>query len=499
MKIYNTLTGDKSEFIPIKEGEIGMYICGVTVYDYCHVGHARAYISFDAIYRYLEYKGFNVNYVRNFTDVDDKIINRSNELNISSKELSEKYIDTFHEDMKLLKMKDAKIEPKATEHIDDMIELIQKLIKNGMAYESNGDVYYAVQKFSQYGKLSKRKLEELLAGARIEINDIKKNPLDFALWKSAKPNEPSWDSPWGKGRPGWHIECSAMSTKYLGKTFDIHGGGKDLVFPHHENEIAQAEGAFGQQYVNYWLHNGFVNIDGAKMSKSLGNFFTIRNLLEIYHPEVIRFFVLLNHYRSPINFTVKKIEKADGSEGVRFVSLDETEERLFGIYTTLHKMNQIINSPDEIGVNLDADFTSTIIKKFEEYMDDDFNTAAALGEFSNVIHFVNDIINKPKTKMKDKKATLTAVKPQIEKIASIFAVFDTEPKEFIDSITEKRLKDYCLKKEDILNLIEERKTARLNKNYQLSDEIRDKLKSMCVEIQDTPNGVEWCLQSILKD
>jgi cysteinyl-tRNA synthetase len=374
-----------------------------------------------------------------------------------------------------------------------MIEMIENLIKNGLAYESEGDVYYAVEKFTEYGKLSNRNIEDMLAGARVEVLKGKRNPLDFALWKKSKENEPSWDSPWGKGRPGWHIECSTMSTKYLGKTFDIHGGGKDLVFPHHENEIAQAEGANGQKYVNYWMHNGFVNIDGAKMSKSLGNFFTIRNLLENYNSEVIRFFVLSNHYRSPINFKVEKYNDETGKERVRFVSLDETEDRLYYIYDTLDKMNSIINSPGKEGVNLNPEFTENILKKFEEAMDDDFNTAAALGEFSKVIKFINEIITKPKTKMKNKKATLKEVAPQIKTIAEILNIFNKEPKKFLNSITEKRLKIRNIDKNMILELIEERNLAKKEKNYQKSDEIRDKLNNMGVVIQDTPNGVEWRL------
>ena len=494
MKVYNTLTRKKEEFKTIEEGKVGMYVCGVTVYDYCHVGHARAYLSFDAIYRYLEYKGYDVTYVRNFTDVDDKIIKRSNEANISIKELTDKYIDAFYEDMRALGIKDVSIEPRATEHIEDMIEMIQNLIKNGLAYESGGDVYYAVEKFTEYGKLSNRNIEDMLAGVRVEVLEGKRNPLDFALWKKSKENEPAWDSPWGKGRPGWHIECSTMSTKYLGKTFDIHGGGKDLVFPHHENEIAQSEGAYGQKYVNYWLHNGFVNIDGAKMSKSLGNFFTIRNLLENYNSEVIRFFILSNHYRSPINFKVENYKDEQGNNKVRFISLDEAEDRLYNIYDTFDKMNTIVNAETKEGRNLDEEFTSSILKNFENAMDDDFNTAAALGEFSKVVKFINEIITRPKTKLKDKKATLKEVKPQIETIASILNIFNKEPKEFLNIITEKRLKLKNINKEDILKLIEDRNNAKKEKNYQKADEIREELNKMGVIIQDTPNGVEWRLK-----
>ncbi len=494
MKVYNTLTGKKEEFITREANKVGMYVCGVTVYDYCHVGHARAYLSFDAIHRYLSYKGYDVTYVRNFTDVDDKIIKRSQEAGIEINELTEKYIEAFYKDMRALKIKDATIEPKATEHIEDMIKLIEELIKNGYAYESDGDVYYAVEKFTTYGKLSGRNIEDMIAGVRITVSDKKRSPLDFALWKKVKEGEKTWDSPWGPGRPGWHIECSAMSTKYLGHTFDIHGGGKDLVFPHHENEIAQTEGATGHQYVKYWMHNGFVNIDGTKMSKSLGNFFTIGNLLENYDPEVIRFFVLLNHYRSPINFKVEKYQDNSGNDKIRFVSLDNAEDRLYNIYDTIEKMTQIVEADGKLGVNLNEEFTSSILTKFEEAMDDDFNTAAALGEFSKVIRFINDIINKPKTKMKNKKATLVEVLPQVKIIASILAIFEQKPQDYISNVTDKRLTLKGLSKEMILSKIEDRNMAKADKNYDLSDQIRDELLNMGVLIQDTANGTVWRLK-----
>lgn len=490
MRIYNTLSGKKEEFEPINPDQVGMYVCGVTVYDYCHVGHARAYISFDAIYRYLCYKGYKVDYVRNFTDIDDKIIRRSNELGLPFKEISERYINAFHEDMATMKMKEATTEPRATEHIGDIIDMIQKLIDNGYAYAVDGDVYYAVEQFESYGKLSRRKLEDLISGVRIDSQSNKRNALDFALWKSVKPGEPNWESPWGTGRPGWHIECSVMSTKYLGSTFDIHGGGKDLVFPHHENEIAQSEGATGKPYVKYWMHNGFVNIDGAKMSKSLGNFFTIRNLLDLYHPEVIRFFVLSNHYRSPINFKVKRYE-CGGEERVRFISLDDAEERLYHIYETLNKMDKIIDAPGKSGVNLDEEMTQSVLKQFESIMDDDFNTAGALGELSKVIHFVNDVLSR-KTKMKNKKATFEVLRPQLKQIGTILGVFDSEPADFLETILEKRLKEFGIDRKDILDLIEQRNAARKERDFDESDRIRQKLFDMGIQINDCPDGVEWC-------
>jgi len=297
LRLYNTLTGQKEPFVPRVPGKAGMYVCGVTVYDYCHIGHARAGIVFDVIYRYLQYAGYDVTFVRNYTDIDDKIINRANQEGTDYRTIADRYIAAFDEDMDRLGLKKPTLEPKATDHIDDIIAIIEKLIANGHAYEAAGDVYFAVETFEDYLKLSKRNLEEMQAGARVEVDERKRNPMDFALWKGSKPGEPWWQSPWGQGRPGWHIECSAMSMRFLGPSFDIHGGGKDLVFPHHENEIAQSECANGCQFVRYWLHNGFVNINSEKMSKSLGNFFTIREVLELFDAEVLRFFILQAHYR----------------------------------------------------------------------------------------------------------------------------------------------------------------------------------------------------------
>ena len=303
LRIYNTLTGKKEEFVPLHEKRVGMYVCGVTVYDLCHIGHARSAIVFDAIYRYLGYRGYEVTFVRNFTDIDDKIIKRANEEGVDCKAIAEKYIDEFNMDMGKLGFEKPKFEPKATEHIPEMIELISTLIEKGYAYQSGGDVFFSVEKFKDYGKLSKRNLEEMQAGARVGIDEKKENPLDFALWKASKPGEPSWESPWGKGRPGWHIECSVMSQKYLGETFDIHGGGKDLIFPHHENEIAQSEAATGKPFARYWIHNGFVNINKEKMSKSLGNILTLKEIFKDWRPEAIRLFLLSSHYRSPVDFS----------------------------------------------------------------------------------------------------------------------------------------------------------------------------------------------------
>ncbi len=379
IKMFNTISARKEEFTPIDPGVIKIYVCGVTVYDMCHIGHARAYIAFDVIIRYLKYKNFKVKYVRNFTDVDDKIIKRANELGVKTEEITEKYIREFYTDMEALNVAKADIEPRVTEHIPDIINLIQKIIDNGYAYISGGDVYFSIDAFPSYGKLSGRKIDDMKAGARVEINEQKRHPMDFALWKESKPGEPAWDSPWGKGRPGWHIECSAMSTKYLGNTFDIHGGGKDLIFPHHENEIAQSEAANRVKFVNYWLHNGFVNINEEKMSKSLGNFFTIREVCEKYFPEALRYFMLGTHYRSPINYSTDAIAEAEGRVEYYYFTLKEINKSIGNFNGPLKD----IVSKEEIDQN---------IKELDEAMEDDFNTAKAIANISNLLRFANEFL-----------------------------------------------------------------------------------------------------------
>ena len=334
LRIYNTLKGKKEEFIPLEPGKAGMYVCGPTVYDNCHMGHARASIVFDVVFRYLMYKGLHVTYVRNITDIDDKIINKANDEGVGFEVITKRYIKSFHDDMLDLGNKPPTLEPKATGHIKEIIEIIKRLIASGHAYQVDADVYYSVENFGEYGKLSGRKTDELISGARIDVDERKQSPLDFALWKSSKPGEPSWGSPWGEGRPGWHIECSAMSCKHLGESFDIHGGGKDLVFPHHENEVAQSEAASGKPFAKYWLHNGFVNVNQEKMSKSLGNFFTIRDLLGLYHPEILRFFLLTTHYRSPIDYSDQ--------------SLKDAETALERIYTTLGTIDSLLSQGADI-------------------------------------------------------------------------------------------------------------------------------------------------------
>ncbi|HEX2965678.1 MAG TPA: cysteine--tRNA ligase [Syntrophorhabdaceae bacterium] len=373
LRVYNTSSGKKETFTPIEEGKVKMYACGVTVYDHCHIGHARSGIVFDTIFRYLKARGFDVIFVKNFTDIDDKIIRRSQEEKVSWQDVGEKYIASFHEDMDALNILRPTYEPRATEHIDDMIQLVDTLLKNGHAYSSGGDVYFSIESYKEYGGLSKRSLDEMLAGARVEIGEKKKNPLDFALWKASKDGEPSWKTPFGDGRPGWHLECSAMSTRYLGNPFDIHGGGKDLIFPHHENERAQTEAATHKKFVNYWVHNGFVNIDMEKMSKSIGNTLLIKDFLKEYHPEVLRLFFLATHYRSPVDYTAR--------------SIDEANNVLHKLYHTCDRVQQIMKNKSVSPVqHPEAD---ELRKKFSEAMDDDFNTALALSyvyELSKILN-----------------------------------------------------------------------------------------------------------------
>ncbi len=482
IKVFNTIAGKKEDFIPIKPDEVRMYVCGVTVYDMCHIGHARAYVAFDVIYRYLKEKGFRVTYVRNFTDVDDKIIKRANELGVKTEEITEKYISEFYTDMESLGVSKADIEPKVTEHINEIIALIQKIIDNGYAYVSGGDVYFSVESFPGYGKLSGRRLDDMKAGARVEVNEQKRHPMDFALWKESKPGEPFWDSPWGKGRPGWHIECSAMSTKYLGTTFDIHGGGKDLIFPHHENEIAQSEGAYKVPFVRYWLHNGFVNINEEKMSKSLGNFFTIREVTSRYYPEALRYFMLGTHYRSPINYSVDAISESEG--------------RVEYYYSTLREMNNAIGSFG--GPLKDFPAKEEVDKNLQEFfdsMDDDFNTAKALANLSNLLRLANDIILKRNQYPKDIfRSSLCYIREKIMIMGRIFGIMEKEPLSVLKSITTMKAKRLGIDVDEVSRLIEERSLARKEKNFQKSDEIRDRLLKMGIAIMDTPEGTLWRIE-----
>ncbi|NOQ52874.1 MAG: cysteine--tRNA ligase [Desulfuromonadaceae bacterium] len=479
LRVYNTMSGKKEEFQPLVPGKVGMYVCGVTVYDYCHIGHARANIVFDIIFRYLQFAGYETTYVRNYTDVDDKIINRANERGIDSKELAEEFIRAFDEDMAALGLVKPTHEPRATEYIEQIIAISQKLIDKGMAYESAGDVYYRVDKFDGYLKLSKRNLEEMQAGARITPGEQKENPMDFALWKAAKPGEPNWKSPWGAGRPGWHIECSAMSSSLLGDSFDIHGGGRDLIFPHHENEIAQSEGASGKPFVKYWLHNGFVNVNQEKMSKSLGNFFTIRDILKTYDPEVVRFFILTSHYRSPIDFSDQNLIEAQAGLSRFYEALLAADQAVEGVAEA--------DASSEEGAKLE--------EKFREAMDDDFNTALAIAHLFEGVRTMNRLVA---TKKFRKKADLVAqvrdLRVTILKLGEVLGIYHSDPASWLEKVKLAGLARLDISREEIEELIAQRKQARAEKDFTRSDEIRDLLAARGIELLDSPAGTTWKLK-----
>jgi cysteinyl-tRNA synthetase len=464
MKIYNTLTRKKEEFVPINEKEVRMYSCGPTVYNYFHIGNARPFIIFDTVRRYFEYKGYKVNFVQNFTDIDDKMINKANEEGITVKELAEKFIHEYFIDAKGLGVDKATVHPKATENIDAIIELIEKLEKNGFAYNVNGDVYFNTKKFREYGKLSQQSLDDLELGSRIEVDERKQDPMDFAVWKAQKPGEPAWDSPWGKGRPGWHIECSAMANKYLGETIDIHSGGQDLVFPHHENEIAQSEAANGKPFARYWMHNGFINVDNKKMSKSEGNFFTVREIAEKFDYEVIRFFMLSAHYRSPINFSAELLEQAQNGLERIYNCLDNL------LYLKEHVEDREISDGEK-------DIQKRLLEtkaKFIEGMDDDLNTADAIAAIFDMVREVNSNIT---ANTNPSKEIIEFSHSLIKELGGVLGIAQKEKEKNLDS--------------EIEELINQRQQARKEKNWKLSDEIRDKLKDMGIALEDTPQGVKW--------
>lgn len=499
LRVYNTLSGRKEELIPLHGNKIGMYVCGVTVYDLCHIGHARSAIVFDIIYRYLRYQGYEVTFVRNFTDIDDKIIKRANEEGVDYKTISERYIKEFYIDMGGLGLERPTVEPKATDHIPEMIHLISTLIQKGYAYVRDGDVFFAVEKFRDYGKLSKRNLEEMKAGARVEIDEKKENPLDFALWKASKPGEPFWESPWGKGRPGWHIECSVMSQKHLGETFDIHGGGKDLIFPHHENEIAQSEAATGKPFALYWIHNGFVNIHKEKMSKSLGNILTIKEILKDWHPEALRLFFLSHHYRSPVDYS---------EEGLK-----ESQVALDRFYSTLKEIKEKISlsSGEEISkessLKKEAQREESLLKelaeriesfpaRFNEAMDDDFNTAQALGYFHDLQRSLNTLLDfYPKKPFPEVLSLLSMGYQHFKKIGWVLGLFQEEPDAYLQLQRERGLKKLGLTEKEVLELVEERDQARKKKDWKKADEIRSLLLSKGIVLEDTPSGTLWRISS----
>jgi cysteinyl-tRNA synthetase len=488
LRVYNTLTGRKEEFVPQTPGKVSMYVCGVTVYDHCHIGHARANVVFDVIYRYLRHSGYDVTYVRNYTDVDDKIINRANREGVDFREITERFIGEFDRDMALLGVATPTYQPRATEHIDDIIRIVATLVERGFAYQAGGDVYFNVEQYDQYLKLSKRNLDDMKAGARIEVDERKSHPMDFVLWKEAKPGEPSWESPWGKGRPGWHIECSAMSMRFLGETIDIHGGGKDLVFPHHENEIAQSEAATGRPFVKYWLHNGFVNINSEKMSKSLGNFFTIREVLERYEAEALRFFLLTAHYRSPLDFSDQ--------------NMNEAEAGLDRIYTTLANMEGLCagasGDVDRIDAKSLKDAERELLEKadsfparFREAMDDDFNTAQVLGNIFDLVRAVNRALAEGGKPSKALKAILARAMAALEEAGAVLGIFRTSPDSYLEKARERKLADLEISREEIEGLIEERAEARKARDFARSDEIRDALLARNIVLLDSPQGTTW--------
>ena len=465
MKIFNSMSRQKEEFVPIQPGKVSIYACGPTVYNFIHVGNARPIILFDVLRRYFEYRGYDVTFVQNFTDVDDKIIKRANEECITSQEVAEKYIKEYFTDAQGLGVRPATIHPKATENMQQIIDMVQTLIDKGYAYPvENGDVYYRTLKFKGYGKLSHQPIEDLQSGARIAVGDVKENPLDFALWKAAKPGEPAWDSPWGPGRPGWHIECSAMSNRYLGKTIDIHCGGEDLQFPHHENEIAQSEAANGCEFVHYWMHNGFLNIDNRKMSKSLGNFFTVREAAEAYGYETIRLFMLSAHYRSPLNYSADILHQAQNSLDRLYSAEDHLK------YLAANGAEGDKNAAEAAL----ADTFDSYRQRFDEAMDDDFNTANAISVLFELVRAINIATadeNQPT------KAGAQACLDMVHEFTDVLGLLYSRKEESLDEKVEQMIAD--------------RQAARAAKNWAEADRIRDELKAMGIELKDTKQGVQW--------
>jgi cysteinyl-tRNA synthetase len=465
LKIFNTLSGAKEEFFPLTESEVRMYVCGVTVYDSSHIGHARSLLTFDIIYRYLKFLGYRVEFVRNFTDVDDKIIKRANDENVNWGTITERYIAEFYRDSEALGLLRPTVEPRATLHIAEIIALIQRLENKGLAYRIDGDVYFSVKGFPGYGKLSGKKTDELEAGARVEVDERKKSPLDFALWKSSKPGEPIWDSPWGPGRPGWHIECSAMSTKYLGQPFDIHGGGSDLMFPHHENEIAQSEGAFGCPLARYWIHNGLLTVNGEKMSKSLGNYFTIQEILQENDSVALRHLYLGSHYRNPVDFS---------KEG-----LVEAGKAVDRIYETIDRAEQGAGGKSE------AVAEPAILDAFRKEMDDDFNTPRALALVFDEARSLNRLLDEKKY------VDVPARTAALRSVCDVLGLLQYSPQMFFARRKNRWLQRQGLTSEKIEQWIAERNEARKKRNWREADRIRQQLKEMGILVEDLPGGTEW--------
>jgi cysteinyl-tRNA synthetase len=487
IKIYNTFTRKKEAFEPLTSGYVRMYVCGITAYDRCHIGHARSAVVFDAVLRHLRHRGFEVNFIRNFTDIDDKIINRAIEEGISPEALAEREIKHFYQDTDALGVLRATKEPRATKHIQEIIELIETLIDKGHAYTSGDDVYFSIRSFPGYGALSMRNVEEMRAGARIAVGEQKKDPMDFALWKAAKPGEPKWDSPWGPGRPGWHIECSAMSMKYLGPTLDIHGGGLDLIFPHHENERAQSEAATGKTFVRFWMHNGFVTIHSEKMSKSLGNFVTIQEILGKYHPEVLRLFLLSKHYRSPLDYSPE--------------ALTETTSALDRCYMALSEARHLSEKPikkqrpitDEAGKTIDT--LNHLKDRFDQAMDDDFNTAQALGHLFDGVRVLNRLGQEA-----EKRPSALYIEPlkfgaeAIQDAARVLGLLNQDPDAYLRKRNLEALGLLGMTEADVLKVVEERTRAREEKDWATADRIRDELGAKGITLQDGPEGTTWTMK-----
>jgi cysteinyl-tRNA synthetase len=481
LTLYNSGTKKKEVFTPIREGHVGMYVCGVTVYDVCHIGHARSAVVFDVLVRYLRARGYTVTYVRNFTDVDDKIIERSRQTGEDTAVLAERYIAAFYQDMHALGVLDADVEPRATEHIEDMIDMIRRLVDKGHAYVVDGDVYFAVESFEPYGQLSGRNIEDMLAGARIAVDEKKRNPLDFVLWKKAKPGEPKWTSPWSEGRPGWHLECSVMSSKYLGANFDIHGGGRDLIFPHHENERAQSMAANGVNYANWWIHNGFLTVESEKMSKSLGNFITIQDALAAYHPQELRLFFLSTHYRSPLDFSRS--------------GLAEARSGIIRIYRTLQRIEQLIG-PYTLDAStitapcLAAPEADDLKERFIRAMDDDLNTAAALGLLFDKVHELNRLLDSSafndelRSRLQRERASL------LECAMSLGLLWD-RPTQLLWELTKASAEPDA---EEIERMIRQRDAARRQRDWAQADAIRESLSRRGIILEDGPNGTNWRLR-----
>lgn len=471
LKVYNTLTKQKEEFKPLKEGQVSIYVCGVTPYNHPHIGNARPFVTWDVIKRYFTHLGYKVKHIQNFTDVDDKIIRTANQEGVNWSDISTRYINSYFEVMDKLHVKHADIYPKVSQTIPEIIDMISVLIDKGYAYELNGDVYFSVEKFKGYGKLSGRKLEDMMAGARIEVNESKHNPMDFALWKAAKPGEPFWESPWGNGRPGWHIECSTMSLKYLGKTFDFHGGGSDLIFPHHENEIAQSQAYCGDDhsFARYWLHNGFITINQEKMSKSLGNFFTVKEILDKYPAEVLRFFIVSTHYRSPLDFSDTRLDEAT---------------------TSLNRLKNALDNLKELAKNTtDATSGEELIAKakqckqnFFEAMDDDFNTALAIANMFDLSKEINIYYNEVTSgKVACSKVAVDTALDVFSEMADIIGILEEDDNSADDGLVD-----------NLMNLIIDiRQNARKNKDWATADKIRDELKNIGITLEDSPTGVRW--------